>query len=83
MAYDVLRKVIDEHWGKGKPLTKELLDAYRSVLEPQGTTVIASSRGPWCRQAGLSPVEALRLSWREFVSKPGQKREASCPRYAY
>jgi len=68
--YDVLRKVIDEHWEKGKPLTKELLDPYRSIWKRKAQ-LLDQLAGTYGGKAGkpIVSVEVLRLNWLEFVSR--------------
>ena len=70
MNYDVLRKVVDEHWEKGKPLTKELLDPYRSIWNRKAQ-LLSQLAGTYGGKAGkpIVSVEVLRLSWLEFVSR--------------
>jgi HKD family nuclease len=70
MDYDALRKVIDEHWGNGKPLTKELLDTYRSIWNRKAQ-LLGQLAGTYGGKPGkpIVSVAVLKLKWSEFVSR--------------
>jgi hypothetical protein len=70
LDYDALRKLIDEHWDKGKPLTKELLEPYRSIWKRKAQ-LLGQLAGKYGGKAGkpIVSVGVLKLSWPEFVSR--------------
>jgi HKD family nuclease len=68
--YDVLRRVIDDHWGNGKPIGEEMLGPYRSIWNRK-TKLLGVLAGTYGGKGGkpIVSVELLKLSWPEFVSR--------------
>ena len=70
MNYDVLHSVIDEHWGRGEPLTKELLEPYRAIWNRK-RQLLGQLAGTYGGKGGtpIVSVALLTLGWPEFVSR--------------
>jgi phosphatidylserine/phosphatidylglycerophosphate/cardiolipin synthase-like enzyme len=76
LNYDVLRRVIDEHWGKGEPLTKGLLESYWPIWKRK-RQLLGQLDGMYGGKGGkpIVSVEILKLGWREFVSRVKNEKE--------
>jgi HKD family nuclease len=74
--YDALRKVIDEHWATGKPLTKELLDSYRPIWNRK-KQLLGLLDGTYGGKGGkpIVLVRIVKLGWQEFVSQVKNEKE--------
>ena len=70
LNYQAIRKAIDEHWEDGKPLTEELVDAYRSIWNRK-RPVLGTLAGTYGGKGGKPPlsVELFKLGWPEFVNR--------------
>lgn len=72
-TYDLLRRIINEHWSLGKQLTQDMLNKYRSIWElkkPERNS-LAGAYGSKHRNPSTptEEIELLTLTWSDFVSR--------------
>jgi HKD family nuclease len=74
--YETLRRVIDEHWGRATPLTREFLETYRSIWNRK-VQLLGNLSGTYGGNAGkpIVSVGLLKLSWPGFVDRVRNEKQ--------